>query len=299
MRTGCAGTSPAWQMASGTASTAPPVTPRPLKFISDVFTECGLATRKQSYEQGGRLGVNVVGQRAGERSRDLRPLLVSAHYDTVCGSPGGDDNASGVAAMLECARAMSSARLGRHIEFVAFDMEEKQPPDGIGLVGSTAFVKALGHTKAYEGLYNLEMVGYTSGPGTQGHPPGFRFLLPRAYKWVRQRGFLGDFIAVVAQGPGIDLSRRFAHAARQWVQELEVLPIELGQRIPFLGDIFRSDHAPFWAAGIPAIMITDTANFRNPNYHRPTDTPETLDYTLLANVTRTLVATLAGHGELL
>ena len=103
MRTGCAGTSPAWQMASGTASTAPPVTPRPLNLYRDVFTECGLATRKQSYEQGGRLGVNVVGQRAGERSRDLRPLLVSAHYDTVCGSPGGDDNASGVAAMLECA----------------------------------------------------------------------------------------------------------------------------------------------------------------------------------------------------
>ena len=76
---------------------------------------------------------------------------------------------------------------------------------------------------------------------------------------------------------------------------LEVMPIEVVQPMPILADLFRSDHAPFWSVGIPAIMITDTANFRNPGYHQPIDTIDTLDYDFLANVTRALFATLASH----
>ena len=190
---------------------------------------------------------------------------------------------------------------------MACDMEEKQPEGG-ALVGSTAFVKALGvktsGVKAsggrgdYEALYNLEMVGYTSGPGTQGHPPGFRYILPHAYRWARQKDFTGDFVGVVTRRHDISLGRRFRDAASRWVPALEVLSLEFRHPIPMLYDIFRSDHAPFWAAGIPAVMITDTANFRNPNYHRPTDTPDTLDYAFLDNVTRALVATVAAHAEL-
>ena len=103
---------------------------------------------------------------------------------------------------------------------------------------------------------------------------------------------------MVARGSSIDFGRRFQDAGRQWVPNLEVLPIEVRHRIPILLDIFRSDHAPFWAAGIPAIMITDTANFRNPHYHTSTDTLDTLDYTFMGDVTRALVATLAQHGAI-
>ena len=271
-------------------------------YISAVFDECGLATRHHTHDFGGRRCVNIVGLKAGFSPQGLRPLLVSAHYDTVLGSPGADDNASGVAALLECAQVLSTVRLHRNIEFVAFDMEEKQPSDG-ALVGSNAFVKhvqsntegAADGKKAYEGQYNLEMVGYTSGPGTQGHPPGFRLIMPTVYKKVQQWDFRGDFIAIAAPGAGIELSRRFEAAARQWVPELKVLAIEVKHQIPVLLDIFRSDHYPFWRAGIPAIMLTDTANFRNPHYHKPTDTLDTLDYTFMGNVTRALVATLVQH----
>ncbi len=263
-------------------------------YIAAAFEEYGLGTRRHSFDRHGRGGVNLVAFSPGSSNPETRALLVSAHYDTVRGSPGADDNASGVAALLECARVLSTVRLSTPVEFVAFDMEEKQPGGG-ALVGSRAFVKATGGNRSYEALYNLEMVGYTSGPGTQGHPPGFRFILPGAYKWGRQRGFLGDFVAIVGRGRGVELSRRFRDAARRWVPELEVLPLEFRHSIPLMTDIFRSDHAPFWAAGVPAVMITDTANFRNPNYHRPSDTPDTLDYEFMGKVTQTLVATVAQH----
>ena len=102
---------------------------------------------------------------------------------------------------------------------------------------------------------------------------------------------------MVARGPSIRIGRIFQRTAGQWVPNLRILPLEFGLRMLLLPDIFRSDHSPFWLAGIPAIMITDTANFRNPHYHRASDTPGTLDYGFLGNVTRALAATLASHGD--
>ena len=297
---------------------SPPRHAEAVSYISAVFDECGLATRQDSFKLGNRVGINIVGCKAGaslsqqghdtglpgirgfapQDAADRLPLLVSAHYDTVPGSPGADDNASGVAVLLECARALSEARLRRSVEFVAFDMEEDQP-EGQALVGSTALLKAAGGTGSYEALYNLEMVGFTCGPGAQGHPPGFPLVFPSVYEMVRRREFRGDFIAVVALGSSIGLGRRFQDAAKQWVPGLEVMPIEMESPIPGLLDIFRSDHAPFWLAGVPAIMITDTANFRNPNYHRPSDTLDTLDYNFMGDVAAALVAAVAHHGEVL
>ena len=264
------------------------------EYIFGVFQESGLETREHAFTLDGRRGINIIGKVASASTPGLPAVLVSAHYDTVPGSAGADDNASGVAALLECARVLSTVDLEGSLEFVAFDMEEVQPEGG-ALVGSQAFVKDFGAQESYEGLYNLEMVGYTSGPGTQRHPSGFQYLLPRSYEWARARDFRGDFIATVAQGAGIELGRRFAESVREWVPSLEVMPIEFAQPMPILADIFRSDHAPFWAAGIPAIMITDTADFRNPGYHQPSDTIDTLDCDFLLDVTRALAATLASH----
>ena len=245
-----------------------------MEYVTASLKQCGLTAGHHSFDLAGRRGINVAGCHAGSDPDGLRPLAVSAHYDTVEGSPGADDNASDVAVLLECARVLANVRLERSLEFVAFDMEEMQP-EGAGLLGSSAFA-GTARAKRWEGLYNLEMVGYTSGPGSQSHPPGFQFVLPTVYERLRQRDFRGDFIATVAMGPGKDLGRRFSGAAREYVADLEVIPIELD--LPILADIFRSDHAPFWASGIPAIMITDTADYRNPNYHKPGDQRETLDY---------------------
>ena len=189
---------------------------------------------------------------------------------------------------------MSAMDVFGPVHFVAFDLEEKQP-EGMALAGSTAFVADFGGKGAYSAVINLEMVGFTSGPGTQGHPPGFRFILPGVYRRGRQRDFVGDFVASAAMGNGVALSRGFQAASERWVPDLQVYPLEFRRRLPLLLDIFRSDHAPFWAAGVPAIMLTDTANFRNPNYHKPTDTADTLDFSFMIRVTRALVATVAQH----
>ncbi len=260
------------------------------EYIQRAFLVAGLEGRQHTFNYAGRLGTNVLARKTG-RNPALPSLLVSAHYDTVPGSPGADDNASGVAAMLECARVLASAPIERTVDFVAFDMEETQP-EGEGLVGSNAFVREQASDARYQGVYNLEMVGYTSGPGTQGFPPGFQFFFPSAYRHVEERRFSGDSVAVVAQGKSTPLSQRLASAAR-YAPGLDVLPVEIPAGMPIPADVFRSDHASFWAAGIPAVMITDTANFRNPHYHTAGDTAETLDYTFLCDVTRTVLAAVA------
>ena len=173
-------------------------------------------------------------------------------------------------------------------------MEEIQP-HGDGLVGSTAFVRDLAPSTRYEGVLNLEMVGFTSGSGTQGFPPGFEVLFPAVYRHVEELDFQGDSLAVVSQGRGIALSQRLVAAAAEHVPELDVVTVEVIDGMPIPPDVFRSDHAPFWTAGIPAVMVTDTANFRNPHYHTPGDTADTLDYAFLHRVTRALLATLAEH----
>ncbi len=260
------------------------------RYIQNAFLVAGLEGRHHTFTYAGRTGTNLLGRKVG-RNPALPPILVSAHYDTVPGSPGADDNASGVAAMLECARVLASAPIQRTVEFAAFDMEETQP-EGEGLIGSGAFVRDLASSREYVGVYNLEMVGYTSGPGTQGLPPGFQYLFPGVYRHVEGRRFSGDSVAVISQGRSVALSQRLVTAAR-YAPELDVIPVEIPAGLPIPSDLFRSDHACFWAAGIPAVMITDTANFRNPHYHTARDTADTLDYAFLCGVTRTLLAAVA------
>lgn len=261
------------------------------EYIQGAFLVAALEGRQHTFTYAGRSGMNIISRKVG-RTPDLPPLLVSAHYDTVPGSPGADDNASGVTAMLECARVLASAPIQRTVDFVAFDMEERQP-EGEGVIGSAAFVRDLARAAGYQGVYNLEMVGYTSGPGTQGFPPGFQFFLPRAYHHVEGRRFSGDSVAVVAQAKGAMLSQCLVAAAADYAPDLDVLPVVIPAGLPIPPDVFRGDHAPFWAAGIPAVLVTDTANFRNPHYHTAQDTADTLDYLFLYRVTCALVAAVA------
>ena len=254
------------------------------------------ATTRSSIQDGlAPIQGGLIGNKVGSEPK-LAPLLVSAHYDTVTGSPGADDNASGVAALLECACVLATVRLKRTIEFVAFDMEEAQP-EGEGLVGSSAFVRDEASSTGYDGVYNLEMVGFTSGPGTQRFPPGFDLLFPEVHRHLDERGFTGDLLIVMSLGQSATLSRRMAAEAASYVPNLDVVSIELEAKMPLPPDFLRSDHASFWKAEIPAVMITDTANFRNPNYHTASDTADTLDYGFLRDVTRVLVATVSGHAQ--
>lgn len=208
-------------------------------------------------------------------------LLLGAHYDSVPGCPGADDNASGVAAALEAARLARRHGLGGVM--VAFFNREED-----GLLGSRAFVADLPGRPdwAVAEAHVFEMVGYRDrAAGSQRLPPGLPGVAtPPA----------GDFLGLLSNRRSNAAAEAVLRLAATYVPELPVLALKTYLGVERLvGHLHRSDHAPFWAAGVPAVMWTDTAEFRNPHYHRPTDTPATLDYPFLAAVTRLAVARAA------
>jgi Zn-dependent M28 family amino/carboxypeptidase len=208
-------------------------------------------------------------------------ILIGAHYDSIPGTPGADDNASAVSALIAAAHVIGPKE---EVCFVAFDGEE------CGFVGSRALVAGLGQHRP-EQVHILEMVGYASRePGSQRNP------VP-----VIQAPTVGDFLGLVGTYRSrllLDhvLATADSHTVPVQGLFLPDVPLEMIGRISH--HLLRSDHAPFWEEGIPALMWTDTSEFRNPHYHLPTDTPETLDYEFLAGVTRLLVhAVLSDLGD--
>ncbi|MBL8909606.1 MAG: M28 family peptidase [Archangium sp.] len=210
---------------------------------------------------------NVVALPPGAR----RITLIGAHYDSVPGCPGADDNASAVAVMLEAAERLR----GQPVGFVAFNAEEE------GMLGSFDFVAQALPTlpAAVDGIHVLEMLGFRNDGA-----PLARLPLPWTPECVKRCDFIG---LVGKAASNDDLDRALAsHAA----PELKIVGARTwGPLHLVMSDITRSDHFPFWQAGLRALLWTDTANFRNPHYHQPTDTPETLDYDFMARVTELLV----------
>ena len=249
------------------------------------FAMLGLKPARDAFEYGGRPFFNVVAELPG-REEGLPPFLAGAHYDAAWGAPGADDNASAVAAMLVAAAALQDYRPRRAVRFVGFSIEEPQNErDRRCRHGSRHFARrALFRWERYAGIFILESVGYTdSSPGSQRLPTNLPLPVPEA----------GTFLGVVGNLKARGMIEKFAAAAKEHAPALEVI----SHRFPLAGwlvpSVRMSDHAPFWDRGYPAVMLTDTAFLRNPNYHQPTDTPETLDYAFLTNVTRALVAALA------
>jgi len=208
--------------------------------------------------------------------RGSGPLtLVAAHYDSVPGCPGADDNASGLAALLECAKDLARQPSAEHVGFVAFNAEED------GLLGSRDFVEStvpeLG--LVIENVHVLEMVGFRAQ----------RQSLPLPF--VPERFASGDYLGLLAKGAGNQVVDQVARSSS--VPDLRVVGAKTwGPLHRFLPDLARSDHFPFWQAGMGAVCWTDTGNFRNSNYHRPSDTPATLDYAFLRAVTELLCEVL-------
>jgi Zn-dependent M28 family amino/carboxypeptidase len=205
---------------------------------------------------------------------DLPLLVIGAHYDSTPTTPGADDNASAVAALLELAAWIHPRLRGDGLtcglQLAAYDMEE------YGLLGSYAHARGLRRAgAALRGMVSLEMLGYTDRrPGSQGLPPHLAKFYPD----------VGDFIGVC----GNEASRGLLEAATRAMKSIDGLPVEF-IAVPGKGEVLPevrlSDHSSFWDAGYPALMITDTSFFRNPHYHQATDRPDTLDYPFLAKVT--------------
>jgi aminopeptidase YwaD len=222
---------------------------------------------------------NVIGTRRAriDGSKQKPPLIIAAHYDTVKGSPGADDNASGLAVMLGAAQALAGMALAREVRFIGFCLEEQD------LLGSSAYAASLRDAREeILGAIVLECVGYTSQKeGSQTAPAATPIKVPR----------VGDFLGVVGNVRSALLVKSFEEAASQAANHLKTVSLLVpaqGERLP---DTRRSDHAAFWYYGYPALMLTDTANFRNPHYHQPTDTLETLDLVFMQHVMRGVIAT--------
>jgi len=235
------------------------------------------AVETHSFEAFGRTYHNVVGTAGG---RQQAPLILAAHYDTVPDSPGADDNASGLAVLLEVAQRITQSSLSRPVQFIAFCLEEED------LLGSRAYVgRLLAARQPVQGAIVLECVGYARDEeGSQKIPPGIPVTVPT----------VGNFLAVIGNQTSSSLTMAVEQAMRP---HLPVIPLVVPGNGEFLPDTRRSDHTAFWEEGFPAVMLTDTANFRNPHYHRPTDTLDTLNLDFLASVAdgvTAVVLSLAG-----
>jgi hypothetical protein len=203
----------------------------------------------------------------------LPPIVIGAHYDTVPGSPGADDNATGVAVLLELAREIASGPLKYPVQLVAFDMEE------YGYLGSSHHAaKYKQQQKSIRLMISLEMLGYCNhNPNSQSYPAGLKYFYPNS----------GNFIALIGTLRTVPDLINLSGKIRKSGQRCEWLPVpNRGLIVP---DTRRSDHVPFWDNGYPAIMVTDTANMRNPHYHGGSDRIETLDLDFLAGVCQGLV----------
>ncbi|MBW4646461.1 MAG: M20/M25/M40 family metallo-hydrolase [Goleter apudmare HA4340-LM2] len=205
-------------------------------------------------------GINIFAERQGTDTA-AGAILLAAHYDTVPASPGADDNASGIAVMLETARLLSSSSTPRTLQLAFFDLEE------IGLLGSKAFVGKTARLKNLRGVIVMDMVGYACYTvGCQQYPTGLPVTPPTDQ---------GDFLVAIGDTEHLPLLNTFHNSNAANLPPVLTLPIPLkGLLSP---DTLRSDHAPFWYQGVGAVLLTDTANLRTPHYHQPSDTPATID----------------------
>lgn len=254
---------------------------------ADTLEDLGFTVERHAYGTG----VNVLGVREGTTEPERR-VLVGAHYDHIAGCQGADDNASGVAATLETARVLSQRDYPRTLVVACWDEEER------GLIGAQAYVdREVAADRTFDVFFNFEMVGYYADePDTQSFPDGFELLFRDAVAELEANDFRGDFIALSGDemaGESIDALDRYGDRIG-----MPAIPIEVADVLkdnPSLSDLRRSDHAPFWLADIPAIMITDTSEFRYGAYHcrDGDDVVENLDTERASQVTALTVAAAA------
>jgi Zn-dependent M28 family amino/carboxypeptidase len=250
-------------------------------YLEEKLRSYGCIVRRQLFHYRGNMYSNIIAEVRGTKDAKDGVLVIGAHYDTVIGTPGADDNASGVAGLLELARLTSLNPLQRTVRFVAFSLEEP-PVFTTRNMGSYVYAQSI-HDEGMKiyGMISLEMLGYyCDRKDCQFYPASlFRWFYPDK----------GNFIAFV----GNMSSRSFTKAVKNSFISLSSLPVESLNTVSLIPGVNFSDHRSFWIFGFPAFMITDTAFYRNPNYHGTGDTPETLDYEKMAELVTGLYKALA------
>lgn len=256
--------------------------------INNRFARYNLQTSVQEFVYSGYNAQNFIGRLPGTTREDTT-YIVCGHYETVSTSPGADDNGTAVAAVLEISRILSNYKFRNTVKFIGFDLEEA------GLVGSARYVsQGIPSYEKIAGVVDFEMIGYYCDvPNCQQIPPGFCTLFPAVCDSINSQQGRGNFLNNIANVNSNSLRYAFDSCAKIYTPQLRVISLATpgnGQSTP---DLRRSDHAPFWDAGYKALMLTDGANFRNPNYHSANDVLSTINIAFLTNNIKASLAAIA------
>jgi Zn-dependent M28 family amino/carboxypeptidase len=246
------------------------------QYIRTFLDKQEISSELQGYDHEGNRYNNIVVTLEGGSRRE-ETIMIGAHYDTVSGTPGADDNASAVAVLLELCRALKDYRPERTLRLVFFVLEEP-PAFNTPAMGSYVYaMQARNRGENIDGMISLEMVGYfNDDEGSQAFPvPGLHWLFPDR----------GNFIGVV----GNVASRELTLAVAEALKAGSGLAVEHLVALPFIPGIGLSDHGSFWKMGFRAVMVTDTAFYRNPNYHGEKDTIGTLRFDKMSELVRGMV----------
>ena len=246
------------------------------EYIESSFNVSGYAVERQTYSCYGKTVSNLIVERAGTGDG---VVVVGAHYDTVPGTPGADDNASALAGLLELARLHQGSLNRKHLIFVAF-VNEEPPYFGFRNMGSMVYASHLKDQKvSVDVMISLEMIGFFCRERIQKYPLAcMRFLYPKT----------ADFIGVV----GNFRSSKYVSLLKKGINKHASIKAKALTAPEYFGGINLSDNYSFWHHGYRAVMITDTAFFRNKNYHQETDTIDTLNFEGMTEVVRGLYRTL-------
>lgn len=245
------------------------------EYIRESLSRWG-KVENHEFEFSGKIHQNLILNLNSVSESNLPPILIAAHYDAVPGTPGADDNATGVAVLLELAAIFAASSLKYPVKLVAFDLEE------YGLLGSTSYAQQLKQSKQKLRLMlSLEMLGYCNNSRNSQIYPG---IIEPFYPDT------ANFIALVGNIFAFPDLIRLSRQMKQNGTPCQILPDPTsGKLVPITG---FSDHRPFWQQKYRAIMVTDTAMLRNPHYHKTSDTIDTLDLDFLTNVCQSLITAL-------
>jgi len=249
---------------------------RAADYIESIFQVERYAVTRQNFTAYGKEVCNILVDNEG---KEKGLAIVGAHYDTVPGSPGADDNASSIAVLLELARLIQGIPTNKRIIFAAF-VNEESPCFGTEKMGSMVYAKHLKEKGLpVEIMLSLEMLGYFRNEESQRYPfSAMKFIYPRS----------ADFLAVV----GNYESSNYISFIKKEIRKNASINVRSMIVPAQVGGINRSDNSSFWENGFRAVMLTDTANYRNKNYHQETDTIDTLNFNSMAEIVKGLYHTL-------
>ncbi len=259
---------------------------RSARYIEAALAGFGYAVARQEFEADGVRVRNLEVSRTGPGTGRPRLIVIGAHYDSAQGAVGANDNGSGVAALVELARAFKSVRPGEGLEVrLVFYVNEELPWFGTEKMGSYVHASGLKREgREVVAMLSLETIGwYSDSTGSQRYPFPFNLLYPST----------GDFIGFVANLRSRNLVRRVVGSFRRHA----AFPSEGAVGPESIAGVSWSDQWAYWKLGWPAVMVTDTAPYRYPHYHTLHDTPDRLDYDRLVRVVKGLegvVRDLAG-----